>query len=453
MMTAAEGLPIMLTALSSLWSPPTDAPGHAPRTPRPAPVERVRSPRITALAEAPEKAQEFWRAVETEGTPLIEPIEGDPGHHAVTFLWRGDPAADGTRAVLAVPDKVSDPADPGANLMARVPGTDVWHWTVRMRGDWRATYALCVDDGPAEAGHEAGPHSPAYLRRLRTRTRRDPLNRVSFPGRWGGEPLSVVALPKAPRSRVSDWERRMRNGGRARGESGVHTMRSANLRNWRRVWTYAPAGYEDLAGLPVVVLLDGEMWGPELGVATLLDNLIADGLLPPLVALMPDSLDSDTRRDELTCDDRFVDYLARELLPWAAGRWPVTHDPSRTVIAGQGLGGLMSAYAALRRPERFGSVLVQSGAFWWPASAVDSTRGDEWLADRIRATRRRPVRFRLSAGLQEWALLPANRRLRDALRAKGYDVNYREINGGHDYVCWRDELAEGLVAMLGRSLS
>jgi enterochelin esterase family protein len=245
----------------------------------------------------------------------------------------------------------------------------------------------------------------------------------------------------------------MRKEGRARGESGVHTMRSANLRNWRRVWTYAPAGYEDLAGLPVVVLLDGEMWGPELGVATLLDNLIADGLLPPLVALMPDSLDSDTRRDELTCDDRFVDYLARELLPWAAGRWPVTHDPSRTVIAGQGLGGLMSAYAALRRPERFGSVLVQSGAFWWPTSAVDSTRGDEWLADRIRATRRRPVRFRLSAGLQEWALLPANRRLRDALRAKGYDVNYREINGGHDYVCWRDELAEGLVAMLGRPLS
>jgi enterochelin esterase family protein len=35
------------------------------------------------------------------------------------------------------------------------------------------------------------------------------------------------------------------------------------------------------------------------------------------------------------------------------------------------------------------------------------------------------------------------------LVAKGYEVDYREINGGHDYVCWREELAEGLVAMLG----
>ncbi|MFE2430477.1 enterochelin esterase [Streptomyces sp. NPDC059373] len=426
--------------LSALWGPPTEVPGHPPRAPRPAPVERVRSPRITALTEAPEKAPDFWRAVEAEGTPLVEPIAGDPGHAAVTFLWRG--GAGTTRAVLALPNKLADPAELTGNLMSRVPGTDVWHWTVRMRTDWRATYALCVDDDPAAEA----PRGPAYLRWLHTRPRRDPLNRTSFPRRWGGEPLSVVELPDAPRSRAARWERRP---GVRHGEVGVHTMRSANLRNWRRVWTYAPAGYENLADLPVLVLLDGEMWGPELGITTLLDNLIADGVLPPLVALMPDSLDSDTRWDELTCDDSFVDYLTRELLPWAAGRWPVTTDPSRTVLAGQSLGGLMSAYAALRCPERFGNVLVQSGSFWWPTSPADPARGEEWLTDRIEATRRRPIRFRLTAGVQEWLVLPASRRLRDVLMTKGYEVEYREINGGHDYVCWREELAEGLVAMLG----
>ena len=34
---------------------------------------------------------------------------------------------------------------------------------------------------------------------------------------------------------------------------------------------------------------------------------------------------------------------------------------------------------------------------------------------------------------------------------KGYEVDYREINGGHDYACWREELAEGLVAVLGEA--
>lgn len=56
-------------------------------------------------------------------------------------------------------------------------------------------------------------------------------------------------------------------------------------------------------------------------------------------------------------------------------------------------------------------------------------------------------------GLQEWELLPAGRRLRDALRAKGYDVDYRETNGGHDYLCWREELAEGLAVLLGGARS
>ncbi|MDX3357877.1 enterochelin esterase, partial [Streptomyces sp. ME01-24h] len=430
--------------LSMLWSPPNGGPSRAPRVPRPAPVERVRSPRLAALAARPEREAEFWRAVEAEGTPLVERLDGDPGHAAVTFLWRGTAA---TRAVLALPNQVLDPDDLAGNLMSRVPGTHVWHWTIRMRADWRATYALCVDEGDGAAVSPPDSKAQAYLRGMRRSPRRDPLNRHVFPSRWGTEPLSVVALPAAP-APLGVWPGRPGQPRHPVGEVSVHTMRSAHLRNWRRVWAYAPTGHEDLAGLPVVVLLDGDVWQQHLEVSALFDGLVAAGALPPLVVLMPDALDSGTRRRELTCDDRFVAFLTDELLPWAARRWPVGGDPAHTVVAGQGLGGLAAAYAALRRPERFGNVLAQSGAFWWPAGHHGRTLPAEWLTGRVAAAPRRPVRFHLSAGLQEWSLNAAVRRFRDALLTQGYEVAHHEYNGGHDYLCWREELARGLVALL-----
>ncbi|MFH9425805.1 enterochelin esterase [Streptomyces sp. NPDC017529] len=417
----------------TVTTPPADTPRHPPRMPRPSPLPRVTDERVVRRAAGMSGA-EFWQAAERAGTPLTGPDpHGTADHVLVTFLWRGSPA---TRAVLVSPNKLADPRDPAANLMDRVPGTDVWHWSVRMRRDWHATYTLCVDEGDGPASDDAG-----YWPWLRKQQRTDPLNLRTLVSRWGGAPVSCAVLPGAPRG--EEWRERP---GVPRGTVSVHTVRSALLGNARRVWRYVPPrGTEAGAELPVLVLLDGEMWQPGLGVATLLDNLIADGRIPPLVALLPESLGAETRWAEMTCDPRFAGFLADELLPWAAADLPLTTDPARTVVAGQSLGGLTAAYTAVTAPGRFGCVLAQSGSFWWPNGP-----GAQWLTGRIAASPRLPVRFRLSAGEQEWVALPANRRLRDTLAAKGYeDAVYREYNGGHDYLCWRTELADGLCGLLG----
>ncbi|MFI5808269.1 enterochelin esterase [Streptomyces sp. NPDC051561] len=414
-----------------LPAPPAGTTRRPPRIARPEPVERADSAWVAGAVAG----GDFWGAVRRAGGgPLVEPDPGgDPAYRVVTFLWRGSAA---TRAVLVMPNKVVDPRDLGRNLMERVTGTDIWHWSIRMRADWRATYGFCVDEGDGPPAGSAG-----YWAWLRGKQVSDPLNSRVLQRRWGGDPVACVELPEAPQG--PEWQRRE---GIARGSVSAHTVPSELLGNERQVHVYEPPGGG--RDLPVLVLMDGEMWQPGLEVATLLDNLIADGRIPPLIALLPESLGSDVRWAELACNERFVGFLETELLPWAGERLPLTADPARTVVAGQSLGGLTAAYAAVQAPHRFGCVLAQSGSFWWPDGP--DLESSEWLTGRIEAAERLPVRFWLSVGEQEWVALPAARRLRKVLEHKGYaDAAYREYNGGHDYLCWRTELADGLVELLG----
>ncbi|MEU6285101.1 enterochelin esterase [Streptomyces sp. NPDC047028] len=425
-------------------APPVGAPHHPPRLGRPDPLPLLAEPAFTA--PAPDALAEFWAEARRRGTPLVgDDPQGTLDHRAVTFLWRGSAR---TRAVQVLPNKLGDPRDPAGNLMRRVPGTDVWHWTVRLRADWRGTYDLFVDEGGdgTAPGDGPAPGDPGYWQWLRGNRRRDPFNSRTLPRRWGGEPVPYAELPDAPRA--VDWQERP---GVPRGTVTEHEIASDRLGDRRRVWLYAPPGVHGPVaatppdGLPVLVLLDGEHWQPRLGIAHLLDNLIADGRIPPVAAVLPESVDASIRWAQLTCRPEFVGFLADELLCWAATRLPLTTDPARTVVAGQSLGGLTAAYAALHSPHRFGNALVQSGSFWWP-DGPDA----QWLTDRLAAGGRQPVRFWLSFGEQEWVALPAARRLRDTLAATGYDdAVYHEFNGGHDYLCWRTELADGLVGLLG----
>ncbi|MEU9434853.1 enterochelin esterase [Streptomyces sp. NPDC048252] len=420
------------------WSaPPEGTPHRPPRLPRPHPVPRLARP--ACALPGPDGVEEFWSEVRRRGTPLVGPDpQGSEDHRAVTWLWRGTPA---TRAVQVLPNKLGDPRAPEDNLMERVPGTDVWHWTLRLRHDWRGTYDLYVDEGDGGDGPDQGtPRSPAHWQWLRTRRRPDPFNPRSLPHRWDGTPVPYAELPAAPRA--VDWEPRPDV---PRGTVTEHTVPSALLGGTRRYRLYRPAGTEGRPErLPVLVLLDGEHWQPRLGVSRLLDTLIADGRIPPTAAVLPEAVDEPTRWRELTCRPEYLNFLTDELLPWAAKSVPLTDDPARTVIAGQSLGGLTAAYAALAAPHRFGNALVQSGSFWWPVGPES-----EWLTRTLAQGPRPSARLWLSFGEQEWVALPAARRLRDVLQALGcHDSSYREFNGGHDYLCWRTELADGLVRLM-----
>jgi enterochelin esterase family protein len=149
-------------------------------------------------------------------------------------------------------------------------------------------------------------------------------------------------------------------------------------------------------------------------------------------------------------------FLAKQLVPFVRRGWHVTTDPHRVIVTGSSAGGLGAAYVAFTRPDLFGNVWSQSGAFWRGADASNDAPY-EWLTHQVATSAKKDVRFQLDVGeLEDHPTLggagpnfrDANRRFRDALVAKAYSVVYTEVPGGnHAERWWRERLAAGIVAL------
>jgi hypothetical protein len=81
----------------------------------------------------------------------------------------------------------------------------------------------------------------------------------------------------------------------------------------------------------------------------------------------------------------------------------------------------------------------------WPITA-DS--GDLLLS--FRNSPHVPIKFYMEVGRFD-SLVALNREMRDVLLLKGYSIDYREFDGGHDYFYWRGSLADGLISLLRRN--
>ena len=416
-------------------------------------TESPTSPRISSLKQQLDAGNTpaldaFWREIEVEGAPLIEQIEGDDQHVLVTFLWREE---EPVKHVIVAGELVGD--DVHNNRLQRLGDTNLLYKTYRWRDDLRTCYELGPDD-------PLTPMTPENWVKRHVDWIADPLNprryRVNVKEAEDVESfdksLSVLELPGAP---PQPWMHPSPDG--LAGELLFQRILSDTLGSERRIWVYTPPDY-DPAGGPyrLLVLTDAIPYTQMMAAPTTLDNLIFAGKLPPTVALF---VDNPNRWRDLMPNPDFAAFLAHEVVPWARVRYNATSDPSRTIIGGTSLGGLMAAYAALQHPDVFGCVLSQSGAFSLSPDEREDEENDrieyEWMARQYIESPTLALRFYLDAGLLEVgahppplpSLLLANLHMSDVLQAKGYAVHYQEFNGGHNYICWQGTLADGLLAL------
>ena len=208
----------------------------------------------------------------------------------------------------------------------------------------------------------------------------------------------------------------------------------------RAISIYVPHGVAESEELPGVAFFndgDGYLWrqGP-VRATTVLDNLIHDNELPPLVAIFVNpgaSADTPEQRsiEYDSVSSRFVEFIEADILPLVESKTGLTlnPDPSLRLICGMSSGGICAFNAAWHSPESFGLVLSHCGSF-------TNIRGGHNYPSMIRRTPRKPIRVVLQSGKRDANIVPgswpiANQDVAASLEFAGYEYQFAFGEGGH----------------------
>lgn len=407
----------------------------------------LQSPRLAALLAAADRdgdaaVEAFWNEIARSHAPLVEDLADHPDEALFTFLWRAAPEEDVVNVRLGASFKTRGDNDG----FTRLGKTTVWYSSYRLPRSARLIYRLRVPQGLQKSPLAQDRFS---IGGIRYEMFPDPLNPRIFPA--GSPPPQAQSVALGPDALESPYVQR--HAGVAAGALARAEIHSATLQGRRSYTVYTPAGYTARTPrLPLLLVFDAEAYIEQVAAPVILDNLIAAGKIPPLLAVFVHS--AGTRDADLPPNERFPAFIVDELLPRLRQDYRLSSDPQNNVACGSSLGGLAAAHLALNHPQVFGRVISQSGSYWWwPDYQTEPSPSPNagWFVKRTAESPARPVTFYLEAGQWEGTgMLYANRLLASVLRGKGVAVSYREFVGGHHYAYWQQTLPEALIAMLGK---
>jgi enterochelin esterase family protein len=217
----------------------------------------------------------------------------------------------------------------------------------------------------------------------------------------------------------------------------------------RRYFVYTPPGYEtNTDQLPVLYLLHGytdddSSW-TAVGKANLIvDSLLADGKIKPLIIVMPyGQLNSDVTPSEAFADDfqqKFEKQLLTEIMPSIEKTYRVVPDARHRAMVGISMGGMQAAFIGLNHPEVFSTI-----GLWSSAIFSDPTV----LLGRLKAA---PAKLKNSFAYvqvavgQQDSLLARSAAIDEFLTSQKITHEYTPTPGTHSWLLWRGYLVDFLT--------
>jgi len=208
------------------------------------------------------------------------------------------------------------------------------------------------------------------------------------------------------------------------------------LHNRRQIYVYLPPEYDKSSKtlFPALYVQDGGEYLNRARIAVVLDNLLYAREIPPLIGVMIDPV---LREPEYRANEDYARFVTDELLPHIEDHYRAQPEREARGVMGASMGGLISTYLGLTRPEVFSKVGGQSSAFFLEEQRIMP------LAENLRDN----LAFYLDVGQYEMEFIPAHKRLIPVLESKGCTCVYREVPGGHNWTTWRAHLKDLLTTL------
>lgn len=218
---------------------------------------------------------------------------------------------------------------------------------------------------------------------------------------------------------------------------------SKTTNSTRRLHVWTPAGYEKSdEALPVFYLIHGggdtdNAW-PTVGCAGhILDNLLAEGKIKPMVVVMPNgSIEGADLYAEVPL---FEKDLTGSIIPFIESNYRVLTDKDHRALAGLSMGGLETLETFMAHPDMFAYINVMSSG-WWQEQKQLFEQGDQRLKE-IAPVLNKSVRHLLfTQGGPEDIAYKNGLAMLEVFKKHGVKYDFSEMPGGHTWHVWRHDL-------------
>jgi enterochelin esterase family protein len=239
------------------------------------------------------------------------------------------------------------------------------------------------------------------------------------------------------------------------GAVAAVTYYSTSLKKFRRMHVYTPPGYESGKGkFPAFYLLHGagdcdEAWTSVGRAGFILDNLIAAGKAKPMVVVMPAGHTSAARfGGPRPAVDEFAQDFMNDIMPYAEKHYRVYTDRQHRAMAGLSMGGGQTLNIGIPHLDKFAYLGVYSSGIFGitgggPGGATQGPSFEEQqkgILDDAKLKKGLKL-FWFATGKDDF-LVATSRASVEMFKKHGFDVVYKETEGAHTWINWRNYLNE-----------